>query len=207
MSNLPPLSLPRFHVNELSRPRPTKSGGLEPSQPEQDFVVESDEPQVQSEPELEAQPEPDLPPVAMLPEIDTGAILNSLEAAKAGLERTALVHSQQLVSEFLKAAFPALTEAFLAEEVRRAVEAMAPSNIERLLIKVPEAYEAAFQRTLQTSPELSQVWMLEVHANADAILIDVDWQSGGLNFDMQQFLDSSLARLAGPNHTQEGHNV
>lgn len=207
MSNLPPLSLPRFHVNELSRPRPAKSGALEHPKPETPFAVDSEDPAPQSEPELEAQPEPETPPVSMLPEIDTGAILNSLEAAKAGLERAALAHSQQLVSEFLQAAFPALSQAFLAEEVRRAVETMAPNDVERLVVKVPESYAAAFQRTLQASPEMSEICSLETHAGDNSILIDVDWQSGGLTFDMQQFLDSSLARLSGLTQTQEGHNV
>ncbi|MEO0450739.1 MAG: hypothetical protein AAFZ74_10530 [Pseudomonadota bacterium] len=207
MSNLPPLSLPRFHVNELSRPRPTKSGGLEHPKPETPFAVEPEDSTPQSEPELEVQAEPETPPVSMLPEIDTGAILNSLEATKAGLERAALAHSQQVVSEFLRAAFPKLSQAFLAEEVRRAIEEMAPKGIERLVLKVPDSYAAAFQRSLQASPEMSEICSLETHVGADSILIDVDWQSGGLTFDMQQFLDSSLARLTGLNQTQEGQNV
>ena len=207
MNSLPPLSLPRFHVNEVSRPRPPQSGSIDQAKPDEPFVVEPEESSPEPVPELEAQPEPETPAMPMLPEIDTGAILNSLEAAKAGLERTAIAHSQTLVAEFLESAFPALSEAFLAEEVRRAGEAMAPNQVERLVLKVPETYEAAFQRALQASSEMSEICSLETHAHADAILIDVDWQSGGLTFDMQQFLDSSLARLSGLNHTQEGHNV
>ena len=207
MNSLPPLSLPRFHVNELSRPHKTASQTVQTAVPEEDFAAVAEDPVAEPETESDAHSEPEMPVAPLLPEIDTGAILNSLEAAKAGLEQTALLHAQQWVAEFMKAAFPALCDAFLAEEVTRATTAMAPNAIEKLIVKIPQNFEASFQRALQASPELSEICELQTHANLEEIVIDVDWQSGGMQFDMQQFLDSSLARLTGLSPTQEGHNV
>ena len=208
MNSLPPLSLPRFHVNELSRPHKAKNASVQAQTQEQAFSAPPEEQQESlTEQELEATPVSDIPVAPILPEIDTGAILNSLETAKAGLERQALTHSQTRIMDFLQTAFPSLCEAFLAEEVTRTLSKMAPSEINTLVIKVPEAFEAAFQRVLQSAPEMSERYALEVIPGREEILIDVDWQSGGLQFDMQHFLESSLARLSGSNQTQEGHNV
>ena len=207
MNSLPPLALPRFHVNELSRTHKTASRTVQSTVPEEDFNAVAQAPEAEPEIEQDARPEPEMPVAPLLPEIDTGAILNSLEAAKAGLEQAALLYAQQWVAEFMKASFPALCDAFLAEEVSRATAAMAPNEIEKLIVKVPQTFEGAFQRALQASPQLSEICELQTHANLEEIVIDVDWQSGGMQFDMQQFLDSSLARLTGLSPTQEGHNV
>ena len=207
MNSLPPLSLPRFHVNELSRPHKAKNASVQTQTSEQEFAVAADEGELPTEPQPETAPAPEMPAAPILPEIDTGAILNSLEAAKVGLERHALTHSHTLITDFLQAAFPSLCEAFLAEEVTRTLSTMAPSEIKTLVIKVPEAFEPAFQRALQSAPEMNELYALEVVPGHEEILIDVDWQSGGLQFDMQHFLESSLARLSGSNQTQEGHNV
>ena len=208
MNSLPPLSLPRFHVNELSRPHKAKNASVQTHVPEQDFEAVQEEIAAVPEPEQEAvSAQPELPVAPMLPEIDTGAILNSLETAKVDLERAALAHSQHLVSEFLQAAFPALCEQFLADEVMQALTRMAPNEIEKLVINVPEAFEPSFQRAFQGAPQFNEVFELKVMPDRDDIAIEVDWQTGGLQFDMQQFLESSLVRLSGPNQTQEGHNV
>lgn len=174
---------------------------------EQNFAAAQEQVEAAPEPEMEAPPAPELPVAPMLPEIDTGAILNSLETAKTDLERAALGHSQNLVADFLRAAFPALCDQFLAEEVMQTLTQMAPNEIEKLVIKVPEAFEASFQRALQSVPEMNETYELQVAHGREDIAIDVDWQTGGLQFDMQQFLESSLARMSGPNQTQEGHNV
>lgn len=206
MSSLPPLALPRFHVNALSQ---THKGQTAPAQTlpeEKDFAAISPEDQELSADDdaasdvLEA-------PVAPPPEIDTGTILNSLETAISGLQREALTHSQNLVAEFLRAAFPNLCEALLADEIVRATNAMAPNEIERLVLKVPAAFEAAFQRVVNASPEMNEICDLQTLNHGDDIIVDVDWRTGGLQFDMNQFLESSLARLAGPTHAHEGHNV
>ena len=207
MNSLPPLSLPRFHVNELSRPHKAKNASVQTREPEQDFADVAEQVEIEAEPEHTAPPAPELPVAPMLPEIDTGAILNSLDAAKADLERAALTHSQTLVADFLRAAFPELCEQFLAEEVMLTLTKMAPNEIEKLVIKVPEAFEASFQRALQSAPETSDTYELQVVNGRDDITIDVDWKTGGLQFDMQQFLESSQTRLNGSNQTQEGHNV
>lgn len=207
MNSLPPLSLPRFHVNELSRTHKSVSKSVQTTVREEDFAAVTEETADAIPPEPEALPEPEAPTAPLLPEVDTGAILKSLEAAKADLEQTALMHSQQMISEFLKAGFPALCDALLAEEVVRATTAMAPDEITKLVVKVPPPFEPSFQRALQASPELSEVFELQPNPGVEDIIIDVDWQSGGLQFDMQQFLESSLARLAGLSPTQEGHNV
>jgi len=149
---------------------------------------------------------PLIPPQGLLPEIDTGVILNHLEAALGDLERSALAHSQKLVSEFLRAAFPKLCEAFLAEEVMRASNELAPAEIDGLILEVPENYAPSFQRAISASPRLSEVCELRPAALADAIRIEVDWRDGGLQFDMDQFLESSLGRLTGLQPTQEGQD-
>ncbi len=206
MSSLPPLTLPRFHVNALSQTPKKQSAQAENLPAESDFQVASDDPQ--SPEDVEVAPDAIEAPVAPPPpEIDTGTILNSLEAAVAGLQKEALTHSQALVAEFLRAAFPNLCEAFLADEVMHATNAMSPNEIERLVLKVPAGFEPAFQRAVQASPEMTEICELQTHGHSDEIVVDVDWRTGGLQFDMNQFLESSLARLAGPTHAQEGHNV
>lgn len=206
MSSLPPLTLPRFHVNALSQSHKKQMAQTENLPAEKDFQVASDD--QPSPDEVEAASDPiEAPLTSPPPEIDTGTILNSIEAAVAGLQKEALTHSQALVGEFLRAAFPNLCEAFLADEVMQATRAMMPNEIERLLLKVPAAFEPAFQRAVQASPEMTAICELQTHGHGDDIIVDVDWRTGGLHFDMNQFLESSLARLAGPTHAHEGHNV
>ena len=206
MSSLPPLTLPRFHVNALSQTHKKQATQTQDQPAETDFALSSEEQAASSgaEPGSDPVETPIAPPP---PEIDTGTILNSLEIAVTGLQKDALTHSQTLVAEFLRAAFPTLCEAFLADEVMRATGAMAPNEIERLVLKVPVAFEAAFQRAVQASPEMTKICELKTHGQGEDIIVDVDWRTGGLHFDMNQFLESSLARLAGPTHAQEGHNV
>jgi len=206
MSSLPPLTLPRFHVNALSQAHKKQATQAQNQSAEKDFASSPDEQEVSSDAEAASDPVEALiaPPP---PEIDTGTILNSLEIAVTGLQKDALTHSQALVAEFLRAAFPNLCEAFLADEVMRTTSAMAPNEIERLVLKVPPAFESAFQRAVQASPEMTEICELQTHGQGEDIIVDVDWRTGGLHFDMNQFLESSLARLAGPTHAQEGHNV
>jgi len=206
MSSLPPLALPRFHVNALSQTHKKQTAQAQNLPADKDFAISQDDQELPADAEgasviVETTVAP--PP----PEIDTGTILNSLETAISGLEKDALTHSQALVAEFLRAAFPNLCEAFLADEVMRATSAMAPNEIERLVLKVPVAFENAFQRAVQASPDMTKICELQTHGHGEDIIVDVDWRTGGLHFDMNQFLESSLARLAGPTHAHEGHNV
>ena len=166
----------------------------------------ADAPAPEPDAEVEPQQTPSEPVVEMPPEIDTGMILNSLQTAIAGLEHTALVHSQSLVSDFLRAAFPSLCDAFLADEIMAATQAMAPNEIERLNVQVPVAFEAAFQRAIQSSPKMTEICELQTQPDGP-ILVNVDWGTGGLQFDMDHFLNASLGRMAGPAQTQEGQNV
>lgn len=206
MNSLPPLSLPRFHVNALSQTHKGQTAATPGLSPEEGFDMPQDQPEAEIEAEADTET-PEAEPVgAMPPEIDTGMILNSLEAALAGLERQALEHSQTLVAEFLRTAFPKLCENLLADEVTTATQAMAPNEIERLRVKVPAAFEASFQRAIQASPKMTEVCELQPQADGP-IVVDVDWGSGGLQFDMEHFLESSLARLTGPANTHEGQNV
>lgn len=206
MSNLPPLALPRFHVNGLSQSRKSQTASAQNLPADTAFAEVSDDQKPDADASEAAEPV-DLPAEPRPPEIDTGTILNSLELAVAGLEKAALTHSQNRVSEFLQAAFPNLCEAFLADEIVRAAEAMAPNEIERLVLSIPAAFEPAFHRAVAGSPKMSEICELQARETGDDIVIDVDWRTGGLHFDMSQFLESSLARLAGPTHTHEGHNV
>ena len=206
MNSLPPLSLPRFHVNALTPAKKDKAAAAHANVTEQSFDVPDQEPEPETV-EAETSVAMDVPAAPLLPEIDTGMILNSLEAAVAGLERTAMAHAQQLVAEFLQAAFPKLCETFLADEVANAAEDMAPNGIERLVVKVPPKFEQSFQRAVQASPRMSELCELETFGTDEQIIIDVSWDTGGLNFNMDQFLESSLGHLSGPTQLQEGQDV
>lgn len=211
MSSLPPLALPRFHVNALKPTHkdpkaPINPGGSDPAERQEDaFEAPGDQADGAHDADLQLMPE--APAAALLPEVDTGAILERLESALNGIEQSAFAHSQQLVSDFLGAAFPNLCDVLLAEEITASIDAMAPNAVERLHLTVPAAFESAFQRTLQSSPKMAERCELSVRANSEEIIVDVDWQSGGLNFDMDAFLKSSLGRLTGQTFTQEGQDV
>ena len=207
MNSLTPLSLPRFHVNALTPTKKDKTTRADTPAPEQGFDLPDQEPEPEVTAEAELPAAMEAPNAPLLPEIDTGMILNSLEAAVAGLERTALAHSQKLVAEFLQAAFPKLCESLLADEVAHAAQDMAPNEIERLVVKIPPAYEQSFQRAVQASPKMSEICELETFGSGEQIIIDVSWNSGGLNFNMDQFLESSLGRLSGPTQLHEGQDV
>ncbi|MEO1188207.1 MAG: hypothetical protein AAFW60_03965 [Pseudomonadota bacterium] len=83
---------------------------------------------------------------------------------------------------------------------------MAPSEVERLNVQVPAAFEAAFQRAIQSSPRMTEICELRTQPDGP-IVVDVDWGNGGLQFDMDHFLNSSLGRMTGPDQTHEGQNV
>ncbi|MEM9573426.1 MAG: hypothetical protein AAF996_18325 [Pseudomonadota bacterium] len=207
MNSLPPLSLPRFHVNALTPAKKDKTTAAHTPLAEQSFDVPDQEPEQDQAAEAEAPAALEVPTASLLPEIDTGMILNSLETAVTDLERSALAHSQKLVAEFLQAAFPTLCASFLADEVVQAAREMAPNEIERLVVKVPPAFEQSFQRAVQASPKMAEICELETFGGDEQIVIDVSWRTGGLNFNMDQFLESSLGRLSGPTHMQEGQDV
>ena len=206
MSRPTPLSLPRFHVNALSPTLRGRAATIDLDVPAETFENVQTEAGVAEDPDNPVGAEPAVPQ-SILPEVDTGAILNHLEAALAGLERSALGHSQQLVSDFIQAAFPNLCQAFLAEEVTRAMSDLTPPSIEALVLRVPPAYERAFQHALHASSRLSEICDLQITASGDDILVDVDWVEGGLQFDMDKFLATSLDRLIGLQPTQEGQDV
>lgn len=208
MSSIHPLTLPKFHVSGVSQTLKDQSPPA-PNRPREEAFGQAKndpltEPELAAEQAESAMPEP--APIQMPPEIDTGMILNGLAEAVGTLERVALQHSEALVSEFLRSAFPKLCETLLAEEVSQAINSMSPKKVEKLILSVPLAFESAFQRTVQSSPDLQKI--CEIHPIAgDRIEIDVDWQTGGLHFDLDQFLESSLVRLNGLSHTQEGQDV
>ena len=206
MSNLSPLSLPRFHVNALTQAKKGQSGAAPDLVVEDGFDLSQEEAAADPAAENEAEAQPELPAAAMPPEIDTGTILNRLETALADLERIALEQSQKSISDFLRGAFPHLCEAFLADEVAAATKAMAPAGVAGLTIRVPASFESAFQRAIQNSPEMTEICELQT-GDQDPIMVEVDWKTGGLQFDMENFLESSLRQLAGPTHMQEGHDV
>jgi hypothetical protein len=198
MNSLPPLSLPRFHVNALA---PTPKGrraiiGQPSSDAEFDAELEAqsaqtDEPQDAGEESIEV-------PIAPLqPEIDTGTILQSLEAQVEELQRTAAAKITELTRDFIETAFPHLAEAFLAEEITRELAETAPPEIEKLVLKVPTQFGVSFQNAIQASPRLSEICELQLLDAATEIFVDADWQTGGLQFDMQRFVESSLARMSG----------
>lgn len=201
MSRLSPLTLPRFDVKALARtvraheahtdtPDPQSGFGAEPA-PEPDQV----EPEESLPETLQAPVIPELPPV------DTGTLLAGLERSMLEVERTALANCQQAVADFLGAAFPRLNEAFLAEEIALAMRTLVPPKVERLNLRVPETLEASFRQIVQSSETLAGKCDVQASSARDEITVDVDWGDGGLQFDMDQFLNSSLGRMTGQQHT------
>ena len=198
MNSLPPLSLPRFHVNALA-PAPKDRNLLVGERgSEGAFDAELEEQLAQAEDDAEEAIEAvEVPATPIQPEIDTGTILQSLEAQLDGLQQVAAARAAELTRDFITSAFPRLAEAFLAEEVMRELETTAPPAIEKIVLKVPTQFGVSFQNAVQASPRLSEMCELQMLDAATEIHVDADWQTGGLQFDVQRFVESSLARMSG----------
>ena len=198
MNSLPPLSLPRFHVNALA-PAPKDRNLLVGERgSEGAFDAELEEQLAQAEDDAEEAIEAvEVPATPIQPEIDTGTILQSLEAQLDGLQQVAAARAAELTRDFITSAFPRLAEAFLAEEVMRELETTAPPAIEKIVLKVPTQFGVSFQNAVQASPRLSEMCELQMLDAAAEIHVDADWQTGGLQFDVQRFVESSLARMSG----------
>ena len=198
MNSLPPLSLPRFHVNALAPAlkdrnvlvRERGGDGAFDAELEAQLAAAKDD----AEETVQAE---DVPVAPIQPEIDTGTILQSLETQLEGLQQVAAARAAELTRDFIAAAFPHLAEAFLAEEVMRELEATAPPAIATVVLKVPTQFGVSFQNAIQASPRLSEICELQMLDAAEEIYVDVDWQTGGLQFDVQRFVESSLARMSG----------
>lgn len=198
MNSLPPLSLPRFHVNALAPALTDRNVlvGERGSDGAFDAELEAQLAQAEGDAEETVQAA-DAPAAPIQPEIDTGTILQSLEAQLDGLQQVAAARAAEMTRDFIAAAFPRLAEAFLAEEVMRELEATAPPAIEKVVLKVPTQFGVSFQNAVQASPRLSEICELQMLDAATEIHVDADWQTGGLQFDVQRFVESSLARMSG----------
>lgn len=197
MSKLSPLSLPRFDAKALARTTQARQAypGTQETLPETAGTpLQGDDgaPHPGSDGQkLQSQVLPETP------QIDTGVLLASLEKSVGEMEHTAMVQCHQAIAEFLNAAFPRLVEAFLAEEVALALQTLAPPNVEKLKIHVPAELKAPFQRSMENAPRLSEISEIHPIDALDKVIVDVDWSTGGVRFDMDQFLNSSLGRLSG----------
>lgn len=202
MNRLSPLTLPRFDVKALSRTARALEAHTQAPDGQSEFEPEPVPAALPDVPAEEAQPAPHLQaPVIPEPEpVDTGTLLASLEASLAEIERAAVATCHQALAEFFASAFPRLNEAFLAAEIAKALESVAPPQIEKLIVQVPSTLEASFSNALQVSAKLSEVCELQPMEQPDKIFVEANWGDGGLQFDMDQFLKSSLGRLSG------GHN-
>ena len=198
MNSLPPLSLPRFHVNALA-PAPKDRNLLVGERgSEGAFDAELEEQLAQAEDDAEEAIEAvEVLATPIQPESDTGTILQSLEAQLDGLQQVAAARAAELTRDFITSAFPRLAEAFLAEEVMRELETTAPPAIEKIVLKVPTQFGVSFQNAVQASPRLSEICELQMLDAATEIHVNADWQTGGLQFDVQRFVESSLARMSG----------
>ena len=198
MNRLSPLTLPRFDVKALSRTAQSRESHMESPEGQSDYAPEpSAEPAIDTPEQSLAAPDLQVPVVPEPDPVDTGVLLASLEVSLAEMEKSATEVCRQALSEFLTAAFPRLNEAFLAAEVAAALETMAPPQVERLNLKIPSTLEASFRHSLQNSQRLSEVCELQPAGAADEMRVEVDWRDGGLLFDMDKFLNSSLGRLSG----------
>lgn len=198
MNRLSPLTLPRFDVKALSRTARTLESHTQAPEGQSDFVPDP-EPAAETGTQVDSPVAPDLQaPIIPEPDpVDTGVLLASLENALDELERTATLTCYQSLADFFASAFPRLNEAFLAAEISRALETMAPPQVQRLNLHIPSGLEASFRKSLQTSRKLSEICELTPSDTPDRILVEADWGQGGLSFDMDQFLNSSLGRLSG----------
>lgn len=198
MSKLSPLTLPRFDAKALARTTQARQAYPGTQEPQEELIdaaaPDGAEGQAGAAEDADALDAPALPDT---PQVDTGVLLASLEKALTEMEQTAMTVCHQAIAEFLMSAFPRLNEAFLAEEVARALQTLAPPNVAHLNVHVPAELKAAFQRTIEQFPRLSALCELHPHDRADDICVDVDWSEGGVRFDMDQFLNSSLGRLSG----------
>lgn len=197
MSKLSPLSLPRFDAKALARTTQARQAypGTQETLPEPagtSLQGEGGAPHPGSD-GLNSQ----APVVPETPQIDTGVLLASLEKSVGEMEHAAMVQCHQAIAEFLNAAFPRLVEAFLAEEVAMALQTLAPPNVEKLNLRVPAELKAPFQRSVENAPRLSEICEIHSIDAHDKVIVDVDWSTGGVRFDMDQFLNSSLGRLSG----------
>nr|WP_070960324.1 hypothetical protein [Hyphomonas sp. Mor2] len=202
MNRLSPLTLPRFDVKALSRTAQTLEAHTQAPDGQSDFVPEP-EPELPADAQAASPEAPDLQaPVIPEPEpVDTGVLLASLDQALSEIERQATTTIHQAIAEFISSAFPRLSEAFLAAEVSQVLDSMAPPQVEKLSLHIPSTLEASFRQALQASPRLSQICELHALDAPDQIRVEADWGEGGLSFDMDQFLNSSLGRFSGPHNT------
>lgn len=202
MNRLSPLTLPRFDVKALSRTARTLESHTQAPEGQSDYAPEPD-PTTDADAQADTPAVPDLqaPVIPELDPVDTGVLLASLEQALAEIERNAAINCHQALADFFAAAFPRLNEAFLAAEVSKTLESVAPPQVERLLVRIPSTLEASFRQSLQASARLSEICELQPNDTPDRMLVDVDWGEGGLSFDMDQFLNSSLGRLSGQHNT------
>lgn len=198
MSKLSPLSLPRFDAKALARTTQARQAypGTQETLPETAGAPLQGDGEAanmgaggDSGAQGQALPE--------TPQVDTGVLLASLEKSVGEMEHAATVQCHQAIAEFLNAAFPRLVEAFLAEEVALALQTLAPPNVEKLNIHVPAELKAPFQRSMENVPRLSEICEIHPIDAHDKVIVDVDWSTGGVRFDMDQFLNSSLGRLSG----------
>lgn len=199
MNSSSPLALPRFHVRGLAQT--VKGHARLDTEPPTETPFQADlEPQGDTSEDVVPSPEAqaDLPPPNLQPEIDTGAILNSLERSIAALQGEALAQSHQAVCEFIQTAFPRLAEEFLAEEVMRELSHGAPPEIERLTVRIPSHLEASFKLALQGSERFQEITDLQIDVEREELSVDADWREGGVQFDMDRFVNSCLARFARP---------
>ena len=202
MNRLSPLTLPRFDVKALSRTARTLEAHTQAPEGQSDFA-----PDPEPTPGADAQAEPPAAPdlqAPIIPEpdpVDTGVLLASLENALSEMEQNATLTCHQALADFFASAFPRLNEAFLAEEITMALETMMPPRVQRLNIQIPSGLEASFRQSLQASNKLSEICKLTASESPDRMLVEADWGDGGLSFDMDQFLNSSLGRLSGPQST------
>lgn len=199
MSKLSPLSLPRFDAKALARTTQARQAypGTQETLPERAGTPPGDGEASGAGAEAGEEFAPPTQTLPDKPQVDTAVLLASLEKSIAELQHSATVQCHQAIAEFLNAAFPRLVDAFLAEEVAMALQTLAPPNVEKLNIRVPAELKAPFQRSVENAPHLSQICEIHPTDMQDKVLVDVDWSTGGVRFDMDQFLNSSLGRLSG----------
>ncbi len=197
MNRLSPLSLPRFDVKALSRAARTHETQTQAPEGQSDYAPEPETAAPEPVPEDPIAPDLQAPIIPEPEPVDTGVLLASLEASLGDLQRAAQGLCHQVLADFLASAFPRLNEAFLAAEITAALETMAPPQIERLNLHIPSTLEASFRQSLQNSERLAAICELHPSETPDQMRVDADWREGGLQFDMDQFLNSSLGRLSG----------
>lgn len=164
------------------------------------------EPRPAPEPEADAAPAADsgaepaeADPVAPSPEPadpeEVKALIGALDTAIAEAARDAQAEAVVALRTMAETLFPALSDAFLAEEIVRHLRDWLPVSVAGVTITAPDALHPMLEAALARSPDLAARATLVSGRESGDTQVRVSWRTGGLDFDFDGLLAACLARL------------